>query len=412
MARKLVVCCDGTWNTPRTETNIFRTYQFLRERLKATAVETIEGHGARITRGRDTGGSEVVLYYDEGVGTSWFTRLAGGGVGVGLSDNVQQAYRFLADSYEPGSEIYVFGFSRGAFTARSLCGFIKATDGLLVRPSPPDVWRAYVDLYATGRGVIAQPSGWNLDRVRDWLVQKTGQAVGGLGRDVATLPRQTGVKIKFIGVYDTVGALGVPLAAAVQVNEPIVGFHDTGLGTIVETAVQALAVDEKRGPYTPTLWTQAAGAAAPAGQRVLQVWFPGVHSDIGGGYHDKGIGDITWDFMMRQAVDAGLVIDPEQPTPQLTLQALPAQHDSFDKTWRDISDELKIIPEGVRLIGPTTRGSHGETLTVATKVCLHPSLVNRLGQRCTTILSEKHNLSQQGDYLPVNVKRDALPIFG
>ena len=97
-----------------------------------------------------------------------------------------------------------------------------------------------------------------------------------------------------------------------SVNEPIVGFHDTTLGDTVEHAVQALAVDEKRGPYVPTLWTQAADAAALAGQSVLQVWFPGVHSDIGGGYGDKGIGDITWDFMMRQAARHGLVIDSDR----------------------------------------------------------------------------------------------------
>jgi uncharacterized protein (DUF2235 family) len=411
MARKLVVCCDGTWNTPRTETNIYQTYQFLSKRLGPTAVETIEDHGMRICRGRDAGGSEVVLYYDEGVGTSWFTRLAGGGLGIGLSDNVQQAYRFLADNYEPASEIYVFGFSRGAFTARSLCGFIKATGGLLVRPSAPDIWRAYVELYATGHGVVARPSGWSLDGVREWLVKKAGETVGHAGRDVATLPRQTGVKIKFIGVYDTVGALGVPLAAAVKVNEPIIGFHDTALGAIVENAVQAMAVDEKRGPYTPTLWTQLPDAAPVAGQRLLQVWFPGVHSDIGGGYLDKGIGNITLDFMMRQAAAAGLVVDPAQHTPALTLQELPAQHDSFDKAWRDLSEELKIIPEAVRIVGPTTVGPRGEALTVATRVCLHPSLVNRIGKRCTTITNQKQDLHREGDYLPLNVKPGVLPLF-
>src|SRR5262249_32979078 len=160
---------------------------------------------------------------------------------------------------------------------------------------------------------------------------QVGGAVGRAGRDVTTMPRQTGVKIRFIGVYDTVGALGVPLSVAMKVNEPIIGFHDTTLGDTAENAVQALAVDEKPGPYSPTLWTRPDNAAALAGQRVLQVWFPGVHSDIGGGYKDKGIGDITWDFMMRQATDSGLVIDPAQPTPTLTLQTLPAHHDSFDK---------------------------------------------------------------------------------
>jgi uncharacterized protein (DUF2235 family) len=409
MARKLVVCCDGTWNTPRNETNVFRTYRFLRERLGAPA-ELSQKNGVITCGGRAADGSEVLLFYDRGIGTDWFSRLAGGAAGVGLSDNVRDAYHFLGQNFVPNSEIYVFGFSRGAYTARSLCGFIKAA-GLLVQPSVKDVWRAYVDCYATAGGIIARPGGWSMDGVREWLVARAGDAVGRLGDDVGSLPRHTGVKIRFIGVYDTVGALGVPLAVAATVNEPIVGFHDTTLGDIVEHAVQALAVDERRGPYVPTLWTQAANAAALAGQSVLQVWFPGVHSDVGGGYGDKGIGDITWDFMMRQAADRGLVIDPNQRTPPLTLDPLPAQHESFDKKWRELSDELKLVPEGVRSVGPTTRGPRGETLTVATKVCLHPSLVGRLGKRCVTILNEGQNLRREGDYLPTNVKADTLPLF-
>jgi len=410
MARKLVVCCDGTWNTPRNETNIFRTYRFLRERLGNPA-ELTQKTGVTTCRGHAGDGTEVLLFYDRGIGTDWFTRMLGGAAGVGLSENVRDAYHFLGQSFAPGSEIYVFGFSRGAYTARSLCGFIKAA-GLLERPTETDVWRAYVDCYATPSRIVAQPRSWNPDRVRAWLVEKAGDAVGRLGgADVATLPRHSGVTIRFVGVYDTVGALGVPVAGATSVNEPIVGFHDTSLGDGVEHAVQALAVDEKRGPYVPTLWTQAAEAAALAGQSVLQVWFPGVHSDIGGGYGDKGIGNITWDFMMRQAADRGLVIDPNQRTPPVNLEPLPAQHESFDKTWQELSDKLKFVPQGVRAIGPTMRGPGGQTLTVATRVGLHASLVGRFGKRCTTILNEAKNVRQEGDYQPGNVKADTLPVF-
>jgi uncharacterized protein (DUF2235 family) len=409
MARKIVVCCDGTWNTPRNETNVFRTYRFLRERLGNPA-QTTQKMGVTTCRGHAGDGTEVLLYYDQGIGTDWFSRIIGGAAGVGLSENVRDAYHFLGQSFAPNTEIYVFGFSRGAYTARSLCGFIKAA-GLLDHPSTTDVWRAFTDCYACAPRSRALQAGWNADRVRAWVVEKVGDALGHLGGpDVARLPRHGGVKIRFIGVYDTVGALGVPLAGA-NVNDPIVGFHDTTLGEIVENAVQALAVDEKRGPYVPTLWTQAANAAALAGQSVLQVWFPGVHSDVGGGYGDKGIGNITWDFMMRQAAARGLVIDPGQRTPPLTLEALPAQHDSFDKTWQELSTKLKFVPEGVRFVGPTTRGLHGETLQVAIKVCLHPSLVGRLGKRCVTILNEGKNERREADYLPVNVKADTLPVF-
>jgi Uncharacterized alpha/beta hydrolase domain (DUF2235) len=144
---------------------------------------------------------------------------------------------------------------------------------------------------------------------------------------------------------------------------------------------------------------------------VLQVWFPGVHSDIGGGYHDKGIGDITWDFMMRQAAGKGLVIDHNLRMPDVKLGALPAQHESFDETWQDLSTKWNLIPQNVRAIGPKVIGPGGEELTVTPKVILHRCLVNRLGQRCTTILDEKADRRKVGDYLPANVKADTLPVF-
>jgi uncharacterized protein (DUF2235 family) len=410
MVRKLVVCCDGTWNTPRTDTNIFRMYHFLRERL-GSPVEMQQKSGVVTCAGHAADGSEVLLFYDQGVGAEWFSRIVGGGVGVGLSDNVRDAYRFLGQNFTPGSEIYLFGFSRGAYTVRSLCGFMKIA-GLLDRPSEKDVWRAYMDLYATGSAIDTRPSGWSVDRVRGWLVEKAGDAVGHLGgADVASLPRHSDVKVRFIGVYDTVGALGVPLAGATKVNEPIVGFHDTRLGDTVEHAVQALAVDEKRGPFVPTLWTLAEKAALLPAQTVLQVWFPGVHSDIGGGYGDEAIGNITWDFMMRQAALRGLVIDPSQTTPRLSLDPLPAQHDSFDSAWTLLSTKLHILPLGVRTIGPTVLGRSGETLTAAGDVRLHPSLVSRFGKRCTTIVDEAKDVRQDGLYEPRNVKADTLPIF-
>ena len=409
MARKLVVCCDGTWNTPRKATNIFRTYTFLRDHLK-TPNEVPHKEGVTTCAGKAHDGNEVMLFYDRGVGTSWFDHLLGGGVGAGLSENVRDAYSFLAQNFTPGAEIYIFGFSRGAYTARSLCGFIKAA-GLLDHPSAFDVARAYLDCYITADHVVATPTGWDLDRVRRRLVEQAGDIVGRIGRDVSTLPRHAGVKIKFIGVYDTVGALGVPLAGAERINEPIVGFHDTGFADLIDHAVHALAVDERRGPYVPTLWTQPAGTSLLPTQSVLQVWFPGVHSDIGGGYTDKGIGNITWDFMMRQAAHRGLVIDPAEPTPKVDVETLPAQHESFNEKWKKLSAELRCVPEGVRMVGPTVTGPGGQTLKVAGEVRLHPSVAGRLGKDCTTILDESPDRRSTGSYAPANVKVDCLPLF-
>lgn len=411
MAKKLVVCCDGTWNTARTNTNIARTHEFLAGLVRDPRA-TPPKDGYTTCAGRAADGGDVHLFYDEGVGAELLRHVVGGGVGVGLSDNVREAYRFLAHAYEPGAEIYLFGFSRGAYTVRSLCGFIKAA-GLLVRPSVSDVWRAYMDCYATAERIVAQPEGWSMDRARAWLVEQLGNAAGHVGPgDVATMPRHDGVNIRFVGVYDTVGALGVPLAGAVRVNEPIVGFHDTGLSDLVEHAVQALAVDERRGPFLPTLWTLPSGGALASGQTVLQVWFPGVHSDVGGGYHDKGIGNITWDFMMRQAARRGLVIDPARLAPSVSLVALPPQHDSYDRQWTLLADRLKILPKGVRAIGPTVVAPSGEIVRAAGEVRLHPSLVSRFGQTCATLdESVMPAASTSAVYAPVNVTPETLPLF-
>jgi uncharacterized protein (DUF2235 family) len=407
--RKLVVCCDGTWNTPRTATNIFRTYDFLRERL-GRPPETRRRDGVRTCEGRARDGSEIALFYDQGVGTSWYERLTGGAGGIGLSDNVRDAYHFLGHAVRPGCEIYVFGFSRGAYTARSLCGFVR-TAGLLREPGEADVWRAYMAHYVARQRVIARPRGWSLDRARDRVRQVAGELIDRLGGPgIDDRPRHDPVRIRFIGVYDTVGALGVPLPAAADINEPIVGFHDTALGNGIQHAVHVLAVDERRGPYVPTLWTEDPAQPLAAEQSVLQVWFPGVHSDVGGGYRDKGIGDITLEFMLGQAARRGLVVDPDRPTPGATLSALPPQHESFDAKWTALCDRLHLLPSGVRSIGTTIAGPEGN-LAVLGEARLHPSLVNRLGRSCVTILDEDRGLQREGEYRPPNVSASSLPLF-
>jgi len=414
MARKLVVCCDGTWNTPRAETYVFRTYRFLREAL-GTPSETGRGEGVRTCSGRAADGSEVMLFYDAGVGTEWFSRLLGGGAGVGLSDNVRDAYHFLGHHFVPDSEIYLFGFSRGAYTARSLGGFIKVA-GLLDKPTPTDVWRIYMDRYVLAArgsvGVLARPSGWDGDQIRAWLAKKAGEAVGHLGGDVAELPNHGDVKIKFIGVYDTVGALGVPIPTAARVNEPVVGFHNTGLGDTVEHAVQALAVDEKRGPYVPALWTPGRRRGDPRRAERASGVVPGRAFRHRRRVPQQGHREHHVDFIIGQAADRGLVIDPARRTPEVTIETLPSQHESFDRAWRDLSTKWNLIPEGVRTIGPTTTGPAGEELRVAPKVMLHSCLVSRIGKRCATLLDEKEDGRQEGDYIPTNVKADTLPVFG
>jgi uncharacterized protein (DUF2235 family) len=419
MPKKLVVCCDGTWNKPRDRTNIFRTYEHFHRQLGGPAEDADREAGWRRCRGRARDGSEVVLFYDKGVGTEIGRLLGGGAFGVGLSRNVCDAYHFLAGHYVTGDEIYVFGFSRGAYTARSLCGFIAATDGLLERPSLSEVRRAYIARYATEERIVARPQGST--REAAWRAVK-GWFGGLAGSGLDDLPRWGDVRIRFLGVYDTVGALGLPLPKAERLNDAVVGFHDTTLGPRVEHAVQALAVDERRGPYRPTIWRQPTGGLA-AGQTCLQVWFPGVHSDIGGGYDDKGIGDVTLDLILRRAAAAGLVLDPADPFPHLAPQPLPPQHDSFDAFWSTASTafaELEL--QHVRPVGPTQRAMADELPPdAAGREMLHPLLVERLGREVTTVREdERGDIVTRAVYAPGNIPwspddiragRAALPMY-
>ncbi|MEV0977723.1 DUF2235 domain-containing protein [Streptomyces sp. NPDC049915] len=271
MAKRLVVCCDGTWNfaDQPSKTNVAKV-----------ALSVRQGSAS---------GKEQRIYYHSGVGTQRRERLRGGAFGVGLSRNVTDAYRFLVETYEPDDELFLFGFSRGAFTARSLAGLVR-NSGILCREHAERTQEA-----------------WSLYRDRN--EQPNGAACTLFRRSYA---RET--EIRFIGVWDTVGALGIPLpdAAALQ---PAVNrfnhrwaFHDTELSRWVNGAFQALAIDERRSAFRPALWHQRSGASRQ-GQELKQVWFAGVHLDVGGGYSETGLSDVTLLWMVDQARRYGLEFD-------------------------------------------------------------------------------------------------------
>ncbi|WP_055548366.1 DUF2235 domain-containing protein [Streptomyces sp. NBRC 110028] len=272
MAKKLVLCCDGTWDLADQphKTNVTKIALAVRRRAE---------------------GVEQRVHYGRGVGTRRWERLGGGAFGMGLSSNVLDAYRFLVDAYEPGDQLYLFGFSRGAFTARSLAGLVR-NSGILRRENAHRIKEAWV-LY------------------RDRIEKPTGTA--------ATLFRQAyayETEIRFIGVWDTVGTLGIP-APGPRWLKPVVAsvnrrwaFHDTELSSWVKAAFHALAIDEQRTSFIPTLWHQQPGAD-DSGQELKQVWFAGVHSDVGGGYSGTALSDITLLWMVHQARRHGLDFDPE-----------------------------------------------------------------------------------------------------
>lgn len=286
--KRLIVCCDGTWNRldQPSPTNVVR--------IKAAIAD------------RDAGGNEQRVHYEPGVGTRPRERYLGGGLGVGLSRNVRACYRFLVDSYEPGDELYFFGFSRGAFTARSTVGLVR-NSGILRRDERGRVDEAYA-LYRD-RGDEHHPSGAVARRFRaDFSHPDT--------------------PIHFIGVWDTVGALGIPIPLVPRSVTKRWTFHDPELSSHVRHAFHALAIDERRGPFKPTLWLQQPDAHD---QVLEQRWFAGVHSDVGGGYEDTALSALPLAWLAERARECELVLDVDAFAAGDPLGAL---HDSRTGLYR------------------------------------------------------------------------------
>ncbi len=370
--KRLVVCFDGTWNaadSDKAETNVARIYR-----------------AVRANSGDD--GVHQLAFYEPGVGTSGLKsfNLIAGATGLGLGDNIRSAYMNLAKNYLPGDEIYLFGFSRGAFSARSLSGLISAC-GLLKRESLGHISKA-----------------WSFYR---------DQKVRNPEAFAATTGAQThkDVTITFLGVWDTVGALGVPIGIFAQaVSSEIFQFHDTSPSRIVKHAVQALAIDEMRDAFVPTFWT----GDAPAGAKIEQVWFAGAHSDVGGGYHLRRAADIPLRFMAKRAQANGLQLDWTSgalPPENGTLDVLADIHDSrdgfatFDRltpTYRRVCEMNINVALWEKLYIP--RGGKNKPLKTINE-CLHESVVARYGKADALVSrGDKAGKSKRETYLPVNLK--------
>lgn len=291
--KRIAIFCDGTWNRPDQV-----------HHGVACPTNVVKLHRGVAARGAD--GIEQLAFYEQGVGTGRFDRLRGGMFGVGLSANVKACHAFLTDHYAPGDELYLFGFSRGAFTARSLAGLIGNSG--IVRPEHRGQLGEAYTIYQDRSDPRKKPSGEHAKAFRD------------------TYAFADVTPIRFIGVWDTVGALGIPLKVAALTKRW--SFHDVRLGTHVQTAAHALAIDERRGAFLPTLWEQQ--AEAPPTQQLLQVWFAGVHSDIGGGYPDHALGDVPLRWMANRAREAGLDVRDDEARPD----TLATQHESYKSFYR------------------------------------------------------------------------------
>ncbi len=287
--KRIVLFFDGTSNTREDKTNVERLYKQV----------------AKIPVAPD--GTPQQSIYIQGVGThftDWFT---GSAFGRGVGHNVREAYELLAKTYRPGDEIFLFGFSRGAFTARSLAGFV-AQYGLLRQNS---ILTPH-ELYANYK---------NIDQSRPiyYLPKVSPEKLTALEKRLLT--DASVVKIRFIGVWDTVGALGVPGGSIQGVSSSTLQFHELDPRIIFDECYQALAADELRPHFRPSLWTkfykeqdliQGAPPLELARMKYEQRWFVGAHSNVGGGYKNPSLlYQVPLQWMEEKASAAGLALKKE-----------------------------------------------------------------------------------------------------
>ena len=349
MSKKIIICADGTWNTEdqvdhgtSDPTNVVKI---------ARALLPLDDHGV-----------DQIIYYHSGVGTNFNQHIGGGAFGAGLFANIQDCYRFLIHNYVPGDRLYFFGFSRGAYTARSLAGLVR-NSGILRRGHEDQQEAAFLN-YQNRSGQTA-PDSPQMQQFRQ--------------EHSYTLPGDTGQAIEMIGVWDTVGALGVP-ANVLGLHLPGTEncqFHDVTLSSYVKSAFHALAIHEHRKEFLPTLWEQSANGKAKA-QRLEQVWFTGAHSDVGGGYAQAGLSNLSLLWMIDRASQCGLKFDPEA-VGRIQGDPLADAHDSFSALYK-VLDFVGLHGGGVwRKIGPMGPKPCFEAMGPGFEA-IHESVVHRYHQ--------------------------------
>lgn len=269
--KRIIICADGTWNRPEKDI----------EKDQPTNVLRL----ARAIKPFDSQNIPQQVFYDWGVG-SYYDSLSGGITGKGINKNIMDDYRYIVQNYSPGDELFLFGFSRGSYTVRSLCGLINNC-GILKRPHAKLIEYAF-NLYKKP-GKDFKPNGSKSIEFRRKFSHPSKQ-------------------VAFVGAWDTVGALGIPFSFLGFLNKNN-EFYDTKMGSNMSIARHALAIDEQRSDFEPTVWEPRPEVD------LKQIWFAGVHSDIGGSYPpDKDTGarlsDIPFTWMMQEATAAGLEFEP------------------------------------------------------------------------------------------------------
>jgi len=311
MKKNIVLCSDGTGNKGGygEDTNVYKIYK-----------------AVNIQDARDAAGGPQaqITFYDQGVGTdksehnkNKYWRALSGAFGFGFEANVKDLYHFLARSYETGDKVFLFGFSRGGATVRAFAGFVH-TCGLLNREHPA----ARPDGHFSEQAFkLLVNQAFDCYRTHSKNPEKCRQFKAEYGvKDEIHAPSGD-LKIHFVGVWDSVSALGFPkdfsvavkwvFDAAERISDRIFphSFYKYELNESVENAYQALSIDDERKTFHPMVWNEKDCRGAE--HHVEQVWFAGVHSNVGGGYPRTGLSDVALDWMMTRAEASGLVFFPE-----------------------------------------------------------------------------------------------------
>lgn len=275
MAKNIIILSDGTNQKGGVDynTNVYKLFNMLEDRT-----------------------ANQIVYYDPGLGTNW-KKTIGAITGWGFSRNILECYRFLFENFEADDRIYLFGFSRGAATVRSLSGLIHLI-GILPQ-SRPDLIREAFRIY----------------KIRN---KKRREKVS---KEFISKHHTMWCKVRFLGVWDTVAALGFPLKWVSALLDNLVPhkFHSFELSESVEFARHALSIDDERKTFHPTIWDPLKENHPP--DRMKQVWFCGVHTDVGGGYKEEDLSNISLQWMVREATAKGLLIYEKSPAYQNFLAA-------------------------------------------------------------------------------------------
>ncbi len=265
----IVICADGTWNRPEEDlendypTNVLKLARAIKPR---------------------SGSAKQHVFYDWGLG-SYHQSVIAGATGRGIHKNILDGYRYIVQNYSEGDNIYLFGFSRGAYTVRALCGLINNC-GIVKREDAKLIGEA-----------------WKIYKSTNKKYHPDAEGSVKFRRDFSYDSRE----VKFVGVWDTVGALGIPFSVLGLFDRKD-EFYDTKMGSNVKFARHALAIDERREDFEPTIWMPRKET------NLKQVWFSGVHSDIGGSYPpDKksgaNVSDIALGWMLDEAEKVGLKLE-------------------------------------------------------------------------------------------------------